>query len=117
MEARQLLRPGGVMSHGVDHSDHRANDDPNLSRIDFLRYSDSMWRLLCVDPLDYTNRLRQSAYVKLFEDTGYDLLLNEVGMDGGMEEDARRLPLWGRFRDMSMGDLAAAWSHYIARPA
>jgi len=59
-DCHHVLRPGGLMSHGIDHSDHRANTDRDLSRIDFLKYSDRIWRLFCIDPQDYTNRLRRS---------------------------------------------------------
>jgi len=116
MEARRVLRPGGVMCHGVDHTDHRANVDASLSRIDFLRYSDDMWRLLCVNQLDYTNRLRHSDYVPLFKNAGYDLLWEEPTANDKMAADAKTLPLWGRFKTMSEQDAATAWSLYIARP-
>ncbi len=115
-DARGVLRPGGVMSHGVDHTDHRSHRDPGLSPIDFLRFSDRTWRLLCVDPQDYTNRLRHSDYVRLFQDTGYDLLHEEPTANDKMAADARKLPLWERFRDMSEIDAATAWSLFVARP-
>lgn len=116
IEARAQLRPGGVMSHGVDHTDHRSHSDPNLSPIDFLRYSDSAWKLLCFNPLDYTSRLRHSDYVALFAETGYELLYQRAEPWARMAGDARRLPLWGRFRAMSEEDAAACWSHFVARP-
>jgi len=114
-DAHALLRPGGVMSHGVDHTDHRAHADPRLSQIDFLRYSDRMWRLLCVDPLDYTNRLRHSDYIALFGVTGYELLYQKSYASEALRRDAGQLPLWGRFRDMSAEDAETAWSHFVGR--
>lgn len=115
-DARRVLRPGGVMSHGVDHTDHRSHRDPRLSPIDFLRFSDGMWRLLCVDPQDYTNRLRHSDYVRMFHETGYELLHEEPTANDKMAADAHTLPLWGRFRDMSATDAETAWSLFVARP-
>lgn len=116
LEARTALNPGGVMSHGVDHTDHRSNEDERLSRIDFLRYSDRMWTMLCVDPLDYTNRWRHSDYMKLFADTEYELLYEHPTRNEEMARDAKTLPLWGRFKQMDETDAATAWSHFVARP-
>jgi hypothetical protein len=115
-DARHHLRPGGVMCHGVDHTDHRANRDDKLSRIDFLRYSDKIWRLLCVDPQDYCNRLRHSDYVALFGELRFEIAHQEVGKNERMALDAGLLPLWGRFAQMGMSDLATAWTLFIARP-
>ena len=116
MDARHLLRADGVMCHGVDHTDHRANKDGKLSRIDFLRYSDKIWQMLCVDPQDYTNRLRHSDYVQLFAETRYEILHAETGENERMAIDAGTLPLWGRFAGMELSDLANAWTCFIARP-
>jgi hypothetical protein len=115
-DARHLLRPDGVMCHGVDHTDHRANRDRKLSRIDFLRYSDNVWKMLCVDPQDYTNRLRHSDYVDLFAETRYEILHAETGENERMAVDAGTLPLWGRFATMDLSDLANAWTCFIVRP-
>lgn len=115
-DSKRVLRPGGIISHGIDHSDHRSHIDPNLSRIDFLRYSDATWRLLCIDPLDYTNRLRHSAYVAMIKAAGFDLLLENAIRDGRIEEQVKTLPLWGRFQNLSQIDLHTTWSHLIARP-
>lgn len=116
MDARHLLRPDGVMCHGVDHTDHRANKDLELSRIDFLRFPDKVWNMLCVDPQDYTNRLRHSDYVQLFAETRYEIVHMETGENERMAIDAGTLPLWGRFASMDLSDLANAWTCFIARP-
>ncbi len=116
-DARAILRPGGVMSHGIDHSDHRANRDPNLSRIDFLRYSDRVWKLLCIDPQDYCSRLRHSDYVAMFAACGFDILRQELGAWDDIVEEAGAMQLAGRFQDMDPRDLATLWTHFIVRPA
>lgn len=116
-DSKRVLRPGGILSHGIDHSDHRSHIDPKLSRIDFLRYSDATWQLLCIDPLDYTNRLRHSAYVAMLKESGFELMLERAIPDGRIAYDVKTLPLWGRFRELSDVDLNTTWSHLIARPA
>jgi hypothetical protein len=109
------LRPGGLMSHGVDNTDHRANDDPRLSRFDFLRYSDSVWSLFCINPQDYTNRLRHSDYVALFRQSGCEIVFEKrLTTETGLA-DVQSLPLSDRFRNRDPEDLAAGWSHLVVR--
>lgn len=110
------LAPGGVMSHGIDHTDHRANQDPTLSTIDFLRYSEGAWKLFCFNPQDYTNRLRHPDYLKLIGEAGFEILHEHRYFSPEADADARRLPLWGRFAQMDQEDLATTWSLLIARP-
>lgn len=110
------LAAGGVMSHGIDHTDHRANQDPNLSTIDFLRYSDAAWKLFCFNPQDYTNRLRHPDYLKLIQDEGFQILHEHRYFSPQADLDTRSLPLWGRFAQMDQEDLATTWSLLIARP-
>jgi SAM-dependent methyltransferase len=108
------LRPGGMMSHVIDHSDHREHRDKSLSRIDFLRYSDRVWRCLCVDPQDYTNRLRHTDYLEMIRKAGYDIIFERREVDACAVADAARLPLWGRFREMSPDVVGTLTSHIVA---
>jgi SAM-dependent methyltransferase len=115
-QIKTKLAPGGAVCHGVDHSDHRANTDPKLSDIDFLRYSDTVWRLLCINPQDYTNRLRRSDYLALFERTGYQVLSDTSYQSDKARASLAGLPLKGRFRDMDPTDLCTTWSLLVAKP-
>ncbi len=115
VHARKGLRPGGMMSHGIDNTDHRANKDDNLDRFDFLRYSDGAWKLLCVNPQDYTNRMRHSDYVALFSGTGYEVIHEKTYV---LRESLPRLQsarLEARFSQKEPEDLAVAWSHIVIR--
>lgn len=113
---RPRMAPGGVASHGVDHSDHRANVDPSLSRIDFLRYGERVWPMLCRDPQDYTNRLRHSDYLRLLAETGWGEVVRElVKVDRDLAARVPTMPLDARFRGRDPEDLATLWTHVVAR--
>ena len=114
-DTKNLLRPGGLHSHGIDHTDHRANVDPRLGRVDFLRYSDWMWRLFCIHALDYTNRLRHSRYVTMLRDAGYEVVFERKVVDDRCAHEAKHMKLWGHFRDLGVDDLATTWSHLVAK--
>lgn len=110
-----MLNPNGLMMHGIDHTDHRSHRDRNLSTFDFLRYSDRFWNLLCLNPQDYTNRLRHSEYMAIMRDLGYDTVYSYTYVDKKLIDQVMRVPLWGRFRNMEPKDLATSWSHIVAR--
>jgi Methyltransferase domain len=110
----QLLRPGGMMCHFIDHSDHWQHHDAGLSRINMLRYEDSIWwRLMCRH--EYMNRLRHSDYVALFEEHGWETVGVEAIIDEKAAADLRSLRLAARFRDRPAEDLATLRSVFLVR--
>lgn len=114
---RDRLRDGGMLSHIIDHTDHRQHRDKSLSRIDFLRYSDTAWRLLTINMQDYTNRLRHTDYLTLLADAGYEILFEDRDIHPPSVEDARRMPLATRFKDIPPEILGTIVSHIVARPS
>jgi SAM-dependent methyltransferase len=98
-ECHRLLRPGGAFSCRIDLQDHYSYFDRSLSRYNFLRYSDDVWRLVN-SPLHFQNRLRATDYLRLVRDAGFELV---VERPSGPDEDGLRqveaLPLAGRFRN------------------
>ncbi|MFM2044445.1 MAG: hypothetical protein RLY86_3021 [Pseudomonadota bacterium] len=109
------MPPGTLMSHGIDNTDHRANKDPGLNRFDFLRYSDKTWRMLCLNPQDYTNRLRHSDYLALFPRSGHRVVEVQTYRNEDQREGLARLTLDGRFAAMDSDDLLTGWSHIVSR--
>jgi SAM-dependent methyltransferase len=112
---RARLAEGGLFCNGIDNSDHRRCYDADLPIVDFLRYSDRAWRMQCINPQDYTNRLRHSDYVTLLEEAGFDLLhaRRHVAREALSGIAAADLP--ERFRDKAPEDLCTTWSLMLAR--
>ncbi len=110
------LKPGGVMSHGIDHSDHRTAGKKEGNLIDFLRYSDRVWRLMCINPQDYTNRLRHPDYLRLLDESGYEVIFQNSYVSQGSLRALETMPLAERFRGLDPTDVCTTWSHLIARP-
>jgi SAM-dependent methyltransferase len=113
---QRCLRPGGAMAHIIDNSDHREHRDKRLSRIDFLRYPASTWRLLCLNKQDYCNRLRHSDHIALIRAAGFRIELERAEIDEKAAIEATRMRLAEEFRGKQPRDLAVITSHVIARP-
>ena len=113
-EFARILRPGGMMCHLIDNSDHWQHHDKQLSRLHFLRYEDGLlWRMLCVRRSQ--NRLRHGDYMKLFERHGFVPLFVEGEPDARSVEDLKSLPLASRFRGRDAADLAILTSTVVLR--
>lgn len=112
---RARLAPGGLFCNGIDNSDHRRAYDPRLSIVDFLRYSEFAWKLQCINPQDYTNRLRHSDYLALLDRAGFDRLEERVHVARGEMEELEGWNLPARFDGRDAEDLCTTWSLILAR--
>ncbi len=111
-----LLKPGGYACHTIDNSDHWAHRDSSLSRVNFLRFSDRTFDWLCrFNPLDYMNRLRHRDYLRMLEETGYEIEWHEVEVCPQALATLPHLPLSERFRGIEPEELAALDSYVLAR--
>ncbi len=117
VEARRLLAPGGVVLHHVDPSDHFAHDDPSISSINFLQFSEDAWRNLAENQFAYHNRLRADSYKTLFEECGYEVLRWDEALDlRALALLEQGFPLHPQFRDIDQRTLCCSVLRVLARP-
>jgi SAM-dependent methyltransferase len=91
-ECFRVLRPGGTLVSLIDLGDHsiygKSGVDPALL-FDCLRYPVWLWNLMKWNRSSYTNRLRKSEWLALFQETGFVLRREESQVS---EDIARALP-------------------------
>jgi SAM-dependent methyltransferase len=98
-ECFRLLRPGGAFSCRIDLQDHYSYFDRSISRYNFLRFSESAWRLVN-SPIHFQNRLRAPDYLRLARDAGFELVVERPsGPDEAGLAQLASLPLDERFRN------------------
>jgi SAM-dependent methyltransferase len=73
-EAHRTLRPGGLTYHVIGMFDHSTEVDPTITRVNFLKFSDFTWRLIGQNKISYHNRLRESEFVSLFQQAGFEIV-------------------------------------------
>ena len=72
VEARRVLRAGGVVFHSVNCGDHYAYVDRNLHQLHYLQFSDGDWRKWNNRFL-YQNRLRAVDFVEMARAAGFTI--------------------------------------------
>src|SRR5262245_42058348 len=70
VDARRILRSGGVVFHSVNCGDHYAYADPNVDQLNYLQFSDADWRKWNNRFL-YQNRLRAVDFLDMARDAGF----------------------------------------------
>jgi hypothetical protein len=106
MEARRILRRGGLSYHHIGLHDHLAETDSAATKINFLRFNDFTWKILGQNKIQFHNRLRQSEFLRMFEEAGFEILLCRSEVD---EASLRAIPTMGlnkRYRAFDPVDLA-----------
>jgi hypothetical protein len=114
--AKKVLKPGGMMCHWIDMSDHFEFTDKSLSRLDFLRYSDREWAARSGRPGRYQTRLRRYEYVQMLEQTGWEILSVSGTPHPKALEDLKTLPIAAPYTDIPHEELAILVSTIIAKP-
>lgn len=70
VEARRILRSGGVVFHSVNCGDHYAYTDRTIHQLNYLQFSDADWERWNNDFL-YQNRLRSIDLVAMARTAGF----------------------------------------------
>jgi SAM-dependent methyltransferase len=113
-ESHRLLKPGGLACHWVDPSDHWEHHDKRLSRINFLKYPDAVFRWTYLNPLNYQNRLRHPEYAQLLAHTGFRVVREQRQVDEASLRTLSHMRVAERFRKFSNEDLATVDSLFLA---
>lgn len=116
-ELHRVLKADGGMCHIVDNSDHWWHRDARLSRVNFLRYSESRWRWFAINPLDYQNRLRHSDYLRLARQAGFQIAEDRSVPDARALAELQHLRVDRTFAAYRPDDLAVLISRFVARAA
>jgi SAM-dependent methyltransferase len=116
LESRRVLKEDGRMWHLVDHSDHWSDRDQRISTVNFLQYPEWLFKLTCLNPQNYQNRLRHPEYVAMATSTGFVVEREQRKVDSSGLRALEHIPLTPRFKQFSPEDLATTSSTLLAAP-
>jgi SAM-dependent methyltransferase len=112
-EAKRVARPGALLLHQVDHTDHFSHADRNLSPINFLQYGDTQWNHYAGNRYAYVNRLREDDYLRIFRDCGLEVLATTSQPNEQVLQQLKRLALNDRFQSKPVDVLARLNSLFV----
>lgn len=110
----EALKPGGVMSHTVDHRDHRWHADKRISPLEHLTISESQFLSRFGNQLEYHNRWLRSRYVDLLTRHGFTVESRDVISYGAEVVPLDTARLAPPFRGASEDDLRSLVTHFVA---
>lgn len=113
-EAHRVLRPGGLSIHSVNCADHYAYNDPDITFINYLQYSDAEWAFWN-NALQYQNRMRPRDFVDLSEQAGLTTVLADYGPRPELLAMLPSMPVAAEFRDYPAEQLCAISVDFAGR--
>jgi hypothetical protein len=105
------------MLHLVDHSDHLEHTDKNLSKINFLCWSERKHSFVNRLIGDGENRLRDHEYPPLFQSAGYRVVFSTSQVHQATRDRVTTLPLVEPYTHMTPDQLATLSSTYVLASA
>lgn len=113
-EFSRIVKPGGVMSHFIDMSDHFAHLDKTITIYNFLKFSDAEWKWIdnSIQPM---NRMRITDYRKIYTDLGI-AVTHEISRPGSVD-DLKKIKPDAKFLANSDQENAISHSYFITKAA
>lgn len=115
--AAKVLKPGGMMCHEIDMSDHFEHKDKSISTVDMLGLDDATWQAKTHDPQDYQNRLRRFEFAQILRDGGWEILQMDGQPYPPAMESLKTMKLVPRYANVPHEELAILWSVVVAKRA
>jgi SAM-dependent methyltransferase len=110
---RRVIKPSGLMSHGIDMTDHFAHMDSTIGDFNFLKFNESQWKRID-NSIQPQNRLRISDYRKMISDSGFEIENEEATL--GKEEELKSITLANPWRDYEWVELLTTHVEFKLRP-
>lgn len=117
LSLRPKVSDSGLMVHLIDHSDHFEHFDKSISRVEFLTWSEEKHALINYLIKDGENRMRHHEYHRVFRDSGFEVINEEVDLDEKTLEEVKTLDLVYPYSKMLPEQLAVLTSIYSLKPA
>lgn len=108
---RVVKKPGGLMSHFIDMSDHFAHFDRSITIYNFLRFSDTTWASID-NSIQPQSRLRFPEYLALYQ--ALQIPVSETQLRAGDVAAVRKVPLAKKYRSMPEKSLAVSHAYVVS---
>jgi SAM-dependent methyltransferase len=114
-EARRILRPSGLVLHGVNCGDHYAYFDGSITPIHYLRFTTAEWQRYNNDLL-FQNRLRPRDFLAAARRAGLKIVLHHQTPRQTLLARLGELPIAPEFADYPPEELCSTSIDFGAMP-
>lgn len=114
LEFNRILKQEGRMCHIIDNSDHWEHYDKGISRLNFLKFNDFLWKFTSINPLVYLNRLRHFEYLHMLDKTNFKIDYDNSKPDEKALNDLRNMKICKKYRNIPPEELAILTSYIVA---
>jgi SAM-dependent methyltransferase len=111
-EFGRILKPGAIMSHFIDMSDHFAHFDQRITIYNFLKFSNKKWAIID-NRIQPQNRLRFKDYLRLYHRADHALLHQETRV--GSRDILATINIHPEFSGYSSDELAISHASLISQ--
>ena len=113
-EFKRIAKPGGVMSHAIDMSDHFAHLDKSITLYNFLKFSYKEWNMID-NSIQPQNRMRLYEHEALYKQL--DIPVTEKVITGAGNDSINSIRLNERFSKHSSAENAILHAAIISQMA
>jgi SAM-dependent methyltransferase len=105
-EFYRVLKPTGDYINVIGLHDHFDKIDRNISRVNFLKFSERQWRFIAQNKISHINRLRLSEHLEIMQNVGFVNRVLQREVDEESLHILKNLAIDKKFRDFDKEDLA-----------
>lgn len=107
----RILKPGGRTAHQIVYVDHLTIYERSVHPKNYLRKSDTAWKMLYENDVQYINRLQPSDFKRVFREAGFEIEAEAV-LDSC---DVSHIAIAEPFRRYPRAELETNVNHLIVR--
>lgn len=110
-EFKRLAKPGGIMSHAIDMSDHFAHLDKSITPYNYLKFTEDQWKWID-NSIQPQNRMRLYEYEKLYRQLSVPIV--EKVITGKGNDSIKQVRLAERFKNHPLEETAVLHASIIS---
>ncbi len=114
LESKRILKQEGKICHVIDNSDHWEHYDKSISRLNFLKFNDFIWKFTSINPVVYLNRLRHFEYLDMLDKAGFKIDYDDSKPDQKTLNDSKNIKICQKYRNIAPEELAILTSYIVA---
>lgn len=105
-DTSKVMKKDAIFWHKIDCNDINAMYDKKITRYQYLKYSDRLWKLMTSEVFNNQNRLRQSDFIKSFNEVGFKPIFVRSQHPKNYKKQLKSIKINKRFKHYKFEDLS-----------